>query len=111
MHDLEDGLPLLQLACNWLLDACESRERYEAVNAYLHRFLYLHANIIAGIGDSINVGHNETTEQEKQRRKEQHEKLLESVAALRLAHQQAADALRDKMQHALCLLRHFSRMV
>jgi U3 small nucleolar RNA-associated protein 21 len=45
MHDLEEGLPLLHMASLWLLEACQSRQRYEAVNAYLHRFLYIHANV------------------------------------------------------------------
>ena len=53
MHDLEEGLPLLILACRWLLEACQSRERFEAVNAYLHRFLHLHSNILADIDDSL----------------------------------------------------------
>jgi hypothetical protein len=40
MHDLNEGLRLLLLACHWLLDACWSCEPFEVVNAYLHPFLY-----------------------------------------------------------------------
>lgn len=49
MHDLQEGLPLLHLAARWLLEAIRSRQNYEAVNSYLHRFLHLHAATIAGI--------------------------------------------------------------
>lgn len=115
MHDLEDGLPLLHLAALWLLEACESRQRYEAVNAYLHRFLYLHANVLAGIDDSIkDDAEKELTEEEIEelsRQKQQRLELLETISKLKQAQQSASNGLRGKMQHTLCLLRHFSRMV
>eukprot|EP00547_Thalassionema_nitzschioides_P017362 CAMPEP_0194252542 /NCGR_PEP_ID=MMETSP0158-20130606/27839_1 /TAXON_ID=33649 /ORGANISM="Thalassionema nitzschioides, Strain L26-B" /LENGTH=978 /DNA_ID=CAMNT_0038989983 /DNA_START=392 /DNA_END=3324 /DNA_ORIENTATION=- len=53
MHDLEQGLPLLTKAAQWLLEASKTRERYEAVNSYLHRFIFLHGNVIAGIEESF----------------------------------------------------------
>jgi U3 small nucleolar RNA-associated protein 21 len=115
MHDLEVGLPLLQIACQWLLEACESRERYEAVNAYLHRFLYLHASVITGVDDSFQFDKEaiptEEERLEKETQKEQRAELLDSISQLRRAQEAASEALRGKMQHTLCLLRHFSRMV
>jgi U3 small nucleolar RNA-associated protein 21 len=120
MHDLEEGLPLLHLASSWLLEACQSRERYEAVNAYLHRFLHLHANVIAGIDasnkrESLDDDEDEEVVEEQRRQKElqtsQREELLECVASLRKAQKESSEALEGKMQNTLCLLRHFSRMV
>jgi U3 small nucleolar RNA-associated protein 21 len=105
MHDLEDGLPLLTRAAEWLLEACKSRERYEAVNAYLHRFLHLHANVIAGIAEmNVSGDTKEVLSFPRER-----EELLELVGKLRQV--QASDTLKDKMQQSLCLLRHFLRMV
>jgi U3 small nucleolar RNA-associated protein 21 len=118
MHDLEEGLPLLHLASSWLLEACQSRERFEAVNAYLHRFLFIHANIIAGIESSSRSKEDdeeeEITEEEKERQEEhalQREELLETISALRKAQRASSEALYGQMQNSLCLLRHFSRMV
>jgi len=132
MQDLEDGLPLLQLACEWLIEAFESREMYEAVNAYLHRFLHIHSTVIAGVEDkelrdsqqeqnkvlstSQNKKLNESEGEKiagaaKEKLDEQREQLLERVSELRRAQQSASDILRDKLQITLCLLRHFSRMV
>ena len=120
MHDLEEGLPLLHLASSWLLEACQSRERYEAVNAYLHRFLHLHANVIAGIDasikrESLDDDEDEEVVEEQRRQKElqtsKREELLECVASLRKAQKESSEALEGKMQNTLCLLRHFSRMV
>ena len=108
MHDLEEGLPLLVLASSWLLEACQSRERYDAVNAYLHRFLYLHASVIANI-DSSSDGADEL--QHDDAHKLQRETLLGSIASLRDAQRKSSETLQGKMEHALCLLRHFSRMV
>lgn len=103
MHDIEDGLPLLLLASQWLLEACNSRERYEAVNAYLHRFLHLHASVIAGMGESqedkeTNVAHP------------QRQTLSDAFDLLRRAQGEASEVLQSKMEHSICLLRHFSRM-
>jgi U3 small nucleolar RNA-associated protein 21 len=106
-HDLDQGLPLLQMACSWLIEACRSGERFEAVNAYLHRFLYLHAPVLAEIereGDSRNT--NGENDQESRRKQ-----LLESVSHLKEAQRIAFEALNNKTQHTLCLLRHVSRMV
>jgi U3 small nucleolar RNA-associated protein 21 len=111
MHDLEEGLPLLEQACDWLLECCKSCERFEAVNAYLHRFLHLHASVIAGIKDDKllmlagdDQESNEVVEGARAR-------LLERLALLRRAQHEVDEKLRNKMQHSLCLLRHFTRMV
>jgi U3 small nucleolar RNA-associated protein 21 len=115
MHDLEEGLPMLQITCRWLLEACESRERYEAVNAYLHRFLYLHASVITGVDESFKLDEgkelSEEEKQEKQRQSKQRTELLGLISQLRQAQAAASEVLRGQMQHTLCLLRHFSRMV
>eukprot|EP00978_Attheya_sp_CCMP212_P017453 scaffold46509_cov54-Attheya_sp.AAC.2 len=109
MHDLEEGLHYLHLATRWLLEATQSRESYEAVNAYLHRFLHLHGHTIAGIRDDIGNTMNAmkpSTDDESERRL-----LLETIGQLRVAQQASSEGLREKTQQALCLLQHFSRMV
>ena len=112
MHDLEEGLPLLGKACDWLLECCQRRERFEAVNAYLHRFLYLHASVIAGIkDDSFGAELSGVDEASGESVKSSRMKLLEQIALLRKAQHDADEILRDKMQHSLCLLRHLTRMV
>ena len=118
-HDLEDGLPLLHFACLWLLEACESRERFDAVNAYLHRFLYIHSAVLAGIENNFSGRKSqeemdeETDEEAKNRaaQRKSHLELLECVAKLKKVQREASEALQGKMQNTLCLLRHFSRMV
>jgi U3 small nucleolar RNA-associated protein 21 len=118
MHDLDNGLPLLLLASQWLSEACESRERFEAINAYLHRFLHVHAFVIAGIRESfyetkindVDVGSIEAIAADKVER-ENRLQLLKSLSALKKAQADATDNLRKKMEHTICLLRHFSRMI
>jgi len=124
MHDLEEGLPLLYLASLWLLEACETRHNFEAVNAYLNRFLSIYASTIAGIendsyylsfdkedeevkndlDDNNNNNHKHAMEREKLQ-------LLETIGKLRKAQTEASESLRGKMQHTMCLLKHFSRMI
>jgi U3 small nucleolar RNA-associated protein 21 len=117
MHDLDEGLPLLILACRWLMEACQSRERFEAVNAYLHRFLYLHSGILAGIDDVPKRKEDEEEEitpesqEQQERQSRQREELLRCIDTLRGAQRTSSEALESKMQNTLCLLRHFSRMV
>lgn len=121
MHDLEEGLPLLHVTSLWLLEACQSRQNFEAINAYLNRFLSIHSSVIAGIEDDTQkqnnniVGDNTKEEEEDlstlEQDREEKLKLLETVRKLRLAQAEASDSLRGKMQHTLCLLKHFSRMV
>lgn len=106
MHDLEEGLPLLILASEWLLEACNSRERYEAVNAYLHRFLHHHSTVIAGIGNGFGLKEADDAILNK----ELYERLTCLVSELERAQQSSWKDLQCKVQHALCLLRHFSRM-
>jgi U3 small nucleolar RNA-associated protein 21 len=111
MHDLEDGLPLLLLTCKWLLEACQSRERFEAVNAYLHRFLTVHALIITGIEENLGTKrHTNTGSLSDEDIKFRYE-LLESVSRLQESQNRATKVLADKMEHPLCLLRHLSRMI
>ena len=120
MHDLEEGLPLLVLACRWLIEACQSRERFDAINSYLHRFLCIHANIISGI-DEVTSYRDENVEkpeiatveggEEKQRENQQRNELRQSIALLRKVQRDGSEALQEEMQNTLCLLRHFSRMV
>ena len=114
MHDLEEGLPLLILASKWLIQACQSRERFDAVNAYLHRFLYLHANILSGIDDSTGNGmgaDEEENEEQKQREMQQRNELVACIGQLKKVQKDGSQTLQEEMQNALCLLRHFSRMV
>jgi len=114
MHDLDEGLPLLHLAAMWLLEACRSRKNYEAVNSYLHRFLHLHAATISGIDTDIKVDRSKVQEigtEEEKNNWQQRKNLLETISELRFAQRAAALKLQNKMQHTMCLLRHFSRMI
>lgn len=118
MHDLEDGLPLLVLSCRWLIEACQSRERFEAINAYLHRFLHLHSAVLAGIQDQFErkqrTFEEERTAEEMEllkREQEQREELLQYIDQLRLAQRSSSECLQGKLQNTICLLRHFSRMI
>ena len=117
MHDLDEGLPLLKMACSWLIEGCESRERYEAMNAYLHRFLHIHATVIAGVEDdtwkSDEKDKSMTPEEleELEQQEEEREELIELISQLRRAQQSAMNHLNGQLQSSLCLLRHFSRMV
>ena len=123
-HDLDDGLPLLHLAALWLTECCETRERFEVVNAYLHRFLHLHSSILIEVEQSLQndstqiKSASEAADEESseltaawQSRKDQRLELLRSISKLKENQREAFDALEGKMQHSLCLLRHFSRMV
>ena len=118
MHDLDDGLPLLTLACRWLIEACRSRERFEAVNAYLHRFLHLHSSVLAGIQDSLERKQGEKVEAKTPEELEQLDKhrasrqvLLDYIDELYRTQAAASGTLQGKIQNTLCLLRHFSRMI
>ena len=118
IHDLEEGLPLLRMACMWLLEACESRERYEAVNAYLHRFLYIHASVITGIEEwdqstetNSKTPPNPPQLEEKERQMTERKELIECLSQLRRAQHEALESLNGQLQNSLCLLRHFSRLV
>mmetsp|Transcript_16355 Transcript_16355/g.18647 ORF Transcript_16355/g.18647 Transcript_16355/m.18647 type:complete len:1277 (+) Transcript_16355:127-3957(+) len=113
MHDLEDGLPLLRLASMWLLEACQTRQNYEVINAYLHRFLHIHAATIAGVDASL---HRDKTSRpisdvDENFTKHQRLELIEIVKELRAAQLSSTEKLRNKLQQSLCLLRHFSRIV
>jgi U3 small nucleolar RNA-associated protein 21 len=111
-HDIE-GIELLILASKWLLEACQSRQRFEAVNAYLNRFLYLHASTIAGIEDThaTKATNDENGNLQKRGDNYNQQELLAVIQELQAAQREAAEVLRGKMQHTLCLLGHFSMMV
>jgi len=112
MHDLDEGLHLLHLATQWLLGACKSREKYEAVNSYLHRFLHLHATTIAGI-DMLEAKNEKLQEHRKEENNYLMDRndLINSIAELRFVQKVGTQKLRDKMKHTLCLLQHFSRII
>jgi len=107
-HDLEEGLELLNLATLWLLEAFASSERFEVANAYLHRFLAIHAAVIAGIESGDYGTGNEVSSISVV---EQRNELRQNIAKLRNAQQKSSSRLEEKMQSTLALLRHFSRMV
>jgi U3 small nucleolar RNA-associated protein 21 len=117
MHDLDEGLPLLNMAAQWLLESCESKESFEVINAYLHRFLYIHAGTITGIDlswreDSAEKKLSEImVDNEQELNKELRFRLVEAVKKLRIAQQQASEGMVNKLQESLCLLRHFSRII
>lgn len=122
-HDLEEGIPLLILATKWLIEACKSRERFDAVNAYLHRFLYLHSNILALIEDDedrTTIGkerNDELPTDEKDNdavaatNNADRLELISSITKLKETQRNATRMLQEEMENTLCLLRHFSRMV
>jgi len=112
MHDLEDGIPLLLIASNWLLEACESHEKFEAINAYLHRFLHVHGNVIIRI-DNILKESNESSEEQDGDDPQQLQlaEFVETIGRLQLKQKEASNRLQGKMQHTICLLRHLSRMI
>lgn len=117
MHDLEEGLHLLHIASLWLLEACQTKKNYEVINAYLHRFLYIHSSTIAGIDASWQEEERSKTafeiinEKDDEVNRELRLQLLDSIKKLRVAHLEATDGMRNKLQQSLCLLRHFSRIL
>jgi len=116
-HDLGEGLPLLHIAAMWLLEACESHQSFEAVNAYLHRFLHVHGNVITKIDTTLlqdesgNDMVEEEGEEEDSAQKLKLKEFVETIAQLKQKQQGASNRLQGKMQHTICLLRHLSRMV
>ena len=116
IHDLEDGLPLLQLASLWLLEACESHQSFEAVNAYLHRFLHVHGNVITRIDEALKEKRKSSLEL-PEGEEDDHPQWLtlkdftRTISQLREKQRAASNRLQGKMQHTICLLRHLSRMV
>lgn len=107
----QEGMELLLLASNWLLEACQSKKSFEAVNAYLNRFLYLHANTIAGIEIPASTTNDEEEQDQLTNRKSLRKDVLSSIESLRTAQREAAELMRGKMQHAICLLQNFSLLV
>lgn len=112
VHDLEDGLPLLHLASMWLLEACESHQSFEAVNAYLHRFLHVHGSVISRIDKALKEkGESPEGEDDDDPQKLKLKEFIQTISQLREKQRDASNRLQGKMQHSLCLLRHLSRMV
>ena len=100
----------------WLLEACESHQSFEAVNAYLHRFLHVHGNVITKIDTTLlqeESGNDmvEEGEEEDSAQKLKLKEFVETIAQLKQKQQGASNRLQGKMQHTICLLRHLSRMV
>ena len=111
-HDLDDGLHLLHLASMWLVEACESHQSFEAVNAYLHRFLHVHSNIIIQVDTAINEDDKiKVLEEEEDSHKLKLREFAGTIALLQEKQKVASNRLQGKMQHTICLLRHLSRMV
>ena len=112
MHDLDEGLPLLHLASQWLLDECQSQNNFEVINAYLHRFLHLHASTIVGIDSSWQNGKNASELiNDNEVTKNTRVQLLELIKNLKAAHRKATEGMKNKLQESLCLLKHFSRII
>ena len=112
IHDIEEGLHLLHLAAMWLLEACESHQSFEAVNAYLHRFLYVHGNVVTTMDHALENDAESSEEQEEEDPKRQKLKgFTQTIAQLQEKQKVASNRLQGKMQHTTCLLRHLSRMV
>ena len=111
-HDLDDGLHLLHLASLWLVEACESNQSFEAVNAYLHRFLHVHGNVIIQIDTDLKESENENlSEGAEDPQKLKLKEFADTISQLREKQRAASNRLQGKMQHTICLLRHLSRMV
>jgi len=109
LHDMEEGLPLLRITAQWLIEELRSNERYEVINAYLHRFLHIHGSVIAGIEEKGFALGDETDDKEAVA--SEREQLTRLLHELRGGQWNGSYALRTKMQQTTCLLRHFSRMV
>lgn len=114
MHDSVEGLHYLHIASMWLLEACLSRQNYEAINAYLHRFLFLHSSVIAGIDNEVTLDKNNNEKfhnREDMNRWQKRSALIETIGNLRYAQKLSTECLANKMQSTLCLLKHFSMML
>lgn len=114
MHDSVEGLHYIHIASMWLLEACLSRQNYEAINAYLHRFLFLHSSVIAGIDNEVKLDKNNNEKfhnREDMNRWQKRSALIETIGNLRYAQKLSTECLANKMQSTLCLLKHFSMML
>lgn len=96
-HDIENGpaLQYLNITMQYFIEAIQSKEDYEVINAYLHRFLYLHGSTI--MNQLLHC--------------EGEERLVLSMKELRKEHCISSKKLYEKCQYTLCLLRHFLQMV
>jgi len=109
IHD-QEGLELLAHAARWLLELCRSRKNFETANAYLARFLALHAPVLAGVREDAaeDADDGDAMEDEEM---EIRRRLLGTIEELRVEQKAGCRALREKMQYTLCLLKNFSQMV
>jgi U3 small nucleolar RNA-associated protein 21 len=110
MHDLDEGLQLLTLAAQWLLEVSQSRERCEAVNAYIHRFLHVHTEVIAQLDTYKRDDVHDDSYMKEEGSVKQYDVLLQAIGQLKKSQHEASLVIRTQMQHSLCLLRHLSRM-
>jgi U3 small nucleolar RNA-associated protein 21 len=102
-----DGVDLLVLFAAYIAKACETNRDFEAVNAYLSRFLYIHGGVLRGGG-----GGGEDIEGDGgARRREQMVRMKEVVSGLVKAQERGAERLKDRFQYTSSLLRTFSKLV
>ena len=113
-HD-DEGIDLLILCCNWLNEACESNQNFECVNAYMHRFLSVHSDVIRGVDIEVNadgeVAKKGETGSVTAKRASQHKQFLEIVRKLAESQKASSALLKSKLQNTVCLLQHFANMI
>jgi len=97
-QDYEEGIELLGLACDWLCEACNTRQSFEVIGAYLNRFLYIYATTFAELACTSGSDRSKA------------QGILMKVDALSQVHSSTSAHLKNKMQYSLSLVRHFSRL-
>ncbi|GMH75121.1 hypothetical protein TrLO_g12826 [Triparma laevis f. longispina] len=102
-HDCE-GIDFLVLFVEYLGTAAETRENFEAFNAYLNRFLFVHADLLRAAEQGGGGAGGERRMAQMKRMKEAMEKLRESQAG-------AANRLKEKLTKASALVKHFQSLI
>jgi len=102
-----DGIDFVVMFAEYLGEACGTNENFEAVNAYLSRFLTIHGALIRGGGGEDGEDGGERRE----RRMEQARELAERIGDLKVAQAGAGGRLKNRFQYTLSLLRTFSKIV
>ena len=97
------GIYRLILCCRWLCEATESGLRFEAVNAYIARFLEVHSITILRV---CRKGEGEDGEAEERRTQ-----LGEGIKRLTRAQRLSAERLKAKMQQTVCIIQHVNNIV
>ena len=109
-----ESMEYLHLASKWFLQALSKNTNMEVLNAYLHRFLYIHGTFLTGITNTATMDADDDAankDDETESHDVERTELLNTLQQLKAVQRQSSLKLRNKMQHTLCLLRHFSRMV